>query len=191
MAKGTRKSGVTSPRVASQAGKDLRNSKTPKQDRAPIASALRQARPKAQKKTAAKAPKKTAAKTLKKTARVPVFTLPERSGDMAKKPEHSPFELPKKMGEFWRMYNPEKMQEIFNPQKFMEQVKAMTPGGTHLGDVVDQNRRNFEAMMEANKAAAETYRDMLEKQMEIFSRVTDTATEVRLRSGSGKQSRSR
>lgn len=68
MAKGTRKSGVTSPRVASQAGKDLQNSKTPKQDRAPIASALRQARPKAQKKSAAKAPKKTVAKTLKKTA---------------------------------------------------------------------------------------------------------------------------
>ena len=34
--------GTTSKRVASQAGKDLRNPNTPKQDRGPIASALRQ-----------------------------------------------------------------------------------------------------------------------------------------------------
>jgi len=40
--RGTRSTGVTSSRVASQAGKDLRNPNTPKQDRAPIASALRQ-----------------------------------------------------------------------------------------------------------------------------------------------------
>jgi hypothetical protein len=39
MAKST---GVTSKRIASQAGKDLRNPKTPKADRGPIASALRQ-----------------------------------------------------------------------------------------------------------------------------------------------------
>ena len=35
-------SGGTSPKVASQAGKDLANPKTPKQDRGPIASALSQ-----------------------------------------------------------------------------------------------------------------------------------------------------
>jgi hypothetical protein len=35
-----KKKGGTSPRVASQAGKDLRDPKTPKQDRAPIAAAL-------------------------------------------------------------------------------------------------------------------------------------------------------
>jgi hypothetical protein len=34
--------GGTSPKVASQAGKDLANPKTPKADRAPIASALAQ-----------------------------------------------------------------------------------------------------------------------------------------------------
>lgn len=34
---------VTSKKVASQAGKDLRNPSTPKKDRAPIASDLKQA----------------------------------------------------------------------------------------------------------------------------------------------------
>jgi hypothetical protein len=96
---------------------------------------------------------------------------------MAKKPQPSPFELSEIMNEFRRMYDPEKMQEIFNPQKFMEQVKAMTPGSVDLGNVVDQNRRNFEAMVEANKAMAETYRDMLEKQAEIFTRMTNTAAQ--------------
>lgn len=35
----------TSPEVASQAGRDLADPKTPKKDRAPIASALAQAKP--------------------------------------------------------------------------------------------------------------------------------------------------
>jgi hypothetical protein len=35
----------TSPEVASQAGRDLADPKTPKQDRGPIASALAQAKP--------------------------------------------------------------------------------------------------------------------------------------------------
>jgi len=39
----------TSPAVASKAGKDLQDPKTPKQDRAPIASALSQAPPKKKK----------------------------------------------------------------------------------------------------------------------------------------------
>jgi hypothetical protein len=39
----TKKRG-TSPRVASQAGKDLRDPKTPKRDRAPIAAALAETR---------------------------------------------------------------------------------------------------------------------------------------------------
>jgi hypothetical protein len=42
----------TSPSVAAQAGKDLRNPQTPKRDQAPIASALAQAKP------APKSPKK-------------------------------------------------------------------------------------------------------------------------------------
>jgi hypothetical protein len=37
---------TTSKKTASQAGKDLRNPKTPKQDRGPIASDLAQAKPK-------------------------------------------------------------------------------------------------------------------------------------------------
>ncbi len=39
----------TSPKVATIAGRDLQNPKTPKQDRAPIASALGQAKPKPKK----------------------------------------------------------------------------------------------------------------------------------------------
>jgi len=39
----------TSAKVASQAGKDLQSGKTPKQDRAPIASALAQTAPKKKK----------------------------------------------------------------------------------------------------------------------------------------------
>jgi hypothetical protein len=38
--------------------------------------------------------------------------------------------------------------------------------------IIKANQRNFEAMKEANKAAAETYKDMLDKQMEIFGQLT-------------------
>jgi hypothetical protein len=44
------KPATTSAKVASQAGKDLGNPKTPKADRGPIASALRQAKSKGTKK---------------------------------------------------------------------------------------------------------------------------------------------
>jgi hypothetical protein len=42
MSKKPSNGGHTSKRIASQAGKDLRNPSTPKQDRGPIASALSQ-----------------------------------------------------------------------------------------------------------------------------------------------------
>src|SRR6266404_8951480 len=45
----TKKPRGTSPRVASQAGRDLRDPKTPKRDRAPIAAALAETRRKPRK----------------------------------------------------------------------------------------------------------------------------------------------
>ncbi|MEO4043114.1 phasin family protein [Hoeflea sp. CAU 1731] len=94
---------------------------------------------------------------------------------MAKKPEKSPFDPAGMMEEFFSFYDPDAMKDMFDPQKFMERFKSMTPGNVDMSEVVDRNRRNFEALVEANKSAADTYRDMLEKQMTILNRMTDAA----------------
>ena len=94
---------------------------------------------------------------------------------MAKKPEKSPFDPAGMMEEFFSLYDPDAMKDMFDPQKFMERMKSMTPGNVDMSEVVNRNRRHFEALVEANKSAADTYRDMLEKQMAILNRMTDAA----------------
>ncbi len=95
---------------------------------------------------------------------------------MAKKADTT-FDLSKMIEGFWGAYDPDKIREVFDPQKFMEQMQAMMPGGVGLGDAMDRGRRGFEAMAEANKAAAEAYRSMMKKQMDIFERMTAAARE--------------
>ncbi|MFP4275007.1 MAG: phasin family protein [Paracoccaceae bacterium] len=79
--------------------------------------------------------------------------------------------------EMMRAFDPQKMAQMFDPQKIFAQMQAMQgrQGMPDLSDLMEGNRRNFEAMVEANAAAAETYRAMLDRQMEIFNRMTAAA----------------
>lgn len=78
------------------------------------------------------------------------------------------------MSEFMKLYDPEKIGKMFDPSTFIGQLPASAPD---MSELLERNRRNYEAMVEANKAAAETYRDMLEKQTEIWNRMTEAARE--------------
>lgn len=75
--------------------------------------------------------------------------------------------------EMFKAFNPEVMSKVFDPENMM---KALQDTGKDMPDMsafIETNKRHFEAMAEANKAAAEGYKDMLEKQMQIFQDVTE------------------
>lgn len=78
------------------------------------------------------------------------------------------------MAEIFKMYDPEKIAQMFDPQKLFAQMAGMS-GSLDVDGLIKRNEASYEAMVEANKAAAETYRDMQEKQMEIFNRLTTEA----------------
>lgn len=83
------------------------------------------------------------------------------------------------MADMFAMFDPQRVAAMFDPQKMMSQMGQMGQMGSvpDMSAVIDANKRQYEAMVEANQAAAETYRDMLEKQMEIFNRMTTAAHE--------------
>lgn len=97
---------------------------------------------------------------------------------MTDKPQKSPFDPGQFMENYWKMFDPKKQAELFDPKKLMASMKSYAPGDVDLNEVFSQNQRNFEGVMQANQAAAETYRGMLEKQMEILNRVTQEAQEL-------------
>lgn len=78
------------------------------------------------------------------------------------------------MTEMFKMYDPEAIAQMFDPQKLFAQMPGMA-GGMDMDGLFRKNQASYEAMVEANKAAAETYKDMLEKQMEVFTRLTAEA----------------
>lgn len=81
------------------------------------------------------------------------------------------------MADMFKMYDPEKIAQMFDPEKMFAQMAGAT-GGMDVDGLIKKNQASYEAMVEANKAAAETYKDMLEKQMEIFNRLTIEAQGV-------------
>ena len=80
-------------------------------------------------------------------------------------------------GNVFPSFDPAQMAQMFDPSKLMDQIKTMAPQvpGMDMSTVMERNKRNFDAVVEANQAAAATYRDMLDKQMEIFNRMTGAA----------------
>ncbi len=97
---------------------------------------------------------------------------------MADKPQKSPFDPNQFMENYWKMFDPKKQAELFDPKRLMETMKSYAPGNVDMTEVFSQNQQNFEGVMQANQAAAETYRGMLEKQMEILNRVTQESREL-------------
>ena len=70
------------------------------------------------------------------------------------------------------------MAKFFDPissTKSLQDAGKDLPG---LSEFSETHQRNFDALAEANKAAAEGYKDMLEKQMQIFQSVTEPAQKM-------------
>ncbi|WP_187431496.1 hypothetical protein ROLI_026840 [Roseobacter fucihabitans] len=79
------------------------------------------------------------------------------------------------MSDMFKAFNPEAMSKVFDPSEMMKSLQQTHKGMPDLSAFIETNQRNFEAMAEANKAAAEGYRDMLAKQMEIFQSAIEPA----------------
>ena len=89
---------------------------------------------------------------------------------MAKQP-NNPFD----MSQMFAMFEPDRMQQAWNPQAMMQMFQQPQAQMFDMEAIIRANQRNFEAMGEANKAAAEAYKDLLDKQMEIFDKLTHAA----------------
>ena len=72
------------------------------------------------------------------------------------------------MSKMFRMFDPNDVQKFFDPNKMFESVAPAKTNAFDMSGVFDMNRKNFEAMVDANKAAAAAYKDLLEKQMELL-----------------------
>ena len=79
------------------------------------------------------------------------------------------------MSEMFRAFDPEQMSRMWNPQAMMSMFQPQQPQMFDMDQIIKANQRNFEAMGEANRAAAEAYKDLLDKQMEIFEKLTQAA----------------
>lgn len=89
---------------------------------------------------------------------------------MARNP-NNPFDMSAMMEAF----DPDRIARMWNPQTMMQAFQQPQAQMFDMEQVIRANQRNFEAMSEANKAAAEAYKDLLDKQMEIFEKLTHAA----------------
>ena len=75
---------------------------------------------------------------------------------------------------FMALFDPANVSKAFDPQVMMEQF-GVNPANMDPQDTIKKARDHFDAMAKANEAAAKSYRDLLEKQMQIFHDVTSEA----------------
>ncbi|MFZ5965005.1 hypothetical protein ACOXXX_18825 [Thalassococcus sp. BH17M4-6] len=81
---------------------------------------------------------------------------------------------PDSYAEFMKMFDPENISNMFNPQAMMEHWGVKT-SEFDAQETVRKAQDKFDAMAKANEAAAASYRDLMEKQMQIFHDVTAEA----------------
>jgi phasin family protein len=62
----------------------------------------------------------------------------------------------------------EKMTDFFKNNEFTKQLASMKLPGFDTDAVVAAQKKNMDALVEANKAAAAGYQDLFKKQMSIF-----------------------
>jgi phasin family protein len=65
-------------------------------------------------------------------------------------------------------FDVEKMTEFLKQNDFTKQLAGMKMPGFDTDAVVTAQRKNMDALVEANKAAAAGYQDLFKKQMAIF-----------------------
>ena len=83
--------------------------------------------------------------------------------------------------EFMKIFDPANVSKMFDPQALMEQF-GVKPGQLDAQETIQKARDKFDAVAKANEAAAASYRDLMEKQMQIFRDVTSGAA-TQLKSG--------
>jgi hypothetical protein len=81
------------------------------------------------------------------------------------------------MREMFKAFDPAEMTKMFQPEALMAMFKMPANAGSDMEMLIAANKQNFDAMTAANKAAAESYKDMLSRQVEIFETLTAPARE--------------
>lgn len=84
---------------------------------------------------------------------------------------------PYDFSEMFKSFNPMDVQKMFDPQRMFTMFEPARSPAFDMSGVFEMNRKNFEAMVDANTAAAAAYKDLLQKQMEVFQQLTDAARE--------------
>ena len=75
-----------------------------------------------------------------------------------------------------KMLDPANVAKMFDPKALMESF-GVNPNDLDPQETVRKTREHFDAVAKANEAAAQSYRDLMEKQMQIFRDVTAEAAE--------------
>lgn len=81
------------------------------------------------------------------------------------------------MTEMFKAFDPADMSRMFQPQNMFAMFQPQQPAMFDMEGIIKANQRNFEALQAANTSAAEAYKDMLDKQMEVFGKMTKAARE--------------
>ncbi|TYB91226.1 phasin family protein [Oceaniovalibus sp. ACAM 378] len=81
------------------------------------------------------------------------------------------------MSEMFKAFDPAEMTKMFQPQNMFAMFQPQTPQMFDMEGIMKANQRNFDALGEANKAAASAYKDMLDKQMDVFGQMTNAVRE--------------
>lgn len=72
--------------------------------------------------------------------------------------------------DFMKAFDPEAMKRMFDPQNFLSALLQGTES-FDMSNLMERNKEQIDAMVEANRAVLETYQDMVAKQKEIFKEV--------------------
>lgn len=72
-------------------------------------------------------------------------------------------------------FDPEKMSEFFRNNDFTKALSSMQMPGVDADSIIAAQKKNMDALVEANKAAAAGYQDLFKKQLAIFEETTAEA----------------
>ncbi len=87
------------------------------------------------------------------------------------------FKSPFDFNDMMKMFDPDSVARMFDPRSMMAAFEPQKPKGLDLADIMENNKRNFEAVQAANKAAAAANKDFYEKQVAIFNELMKGAAE--------------
>ena len=72
-------------------------------------------------------------------------------------------------------FDPEKMSEFFRNNDFTKALSSMQVPGVDADAILAAQKKNMDALVEANKAAAAGYQELFKKQVSIFEETTAEA----------------